>query len=208
MAAPKKVDYARIEPGWRAGLLSVAQLAELYTQETGVACSNAAVHKHFTKRGVPRNLGSQIASQAAAIVRESIATDEAEDATGEGEGFDGFTKVDGKVNTKAEKEIVDSNAKAVAIVLIGHRKLIAQSVALTKKLLKECDEAGNKLALPARIKGNKDLADTVKTLVGLQREAFGVANLAPSDGVEDKPPNKVENPAAYYAWFAAQGAKP
>lgn len=30
------------------------------------------------------------------------------------------------------------------------------------------------IALPSRIKGMKDLADTLKTLVGLERQAFGI----------------------------------
>lgn len=55
MPARKKVDYERIEPGWRAGVLSPAQLAAEYTEATGVSVSHAAIIKHFKKLGVPRD---------------------------------------------------------------------------------------------------------------------------------------------------------
>ena len=54
MAAPKKIDYDRIEPGWRAGLLSPHQLAAAYTEETGQKVSHAAIIKHFKKAGIAR----------------------------------------------------------------------------------------------------------------------------------------------------------
>ena len=56
MAAPKKIDYDRIEPGWRAGLLSPHQLAALYTEETGQKVSHAAIIKHFKKSCIARDL--------------------------------------------------------------------------------------------------------------------------------------------------------
>jgi len=71
MAAPKKVDYERIEPGWRAGVLSPAQLAAEYTEATGISCSAAAVRKHFTKLGIPRDLTAQVRAKADALVLEA-----------------------------------------------------------------------------------------------------------------------------------------
>ena len=58
MAAPKKIDYDRIAPGWRAGLLRPHQLAALYTEETGQKVSHAAIIKHFKKSGIARDLSS------------------------------------------------------------------------------------------------------------------------------------------------------
>ena len=54
MPARKKVDYERIEPGWRAGALSPSQLAAEYTDATGVSVSRSAIIKHFTELGIPR----------------------------------------------------------------------------------------------------------------------------------------------------------
>ena len=45
----QKIDYDRIERGWRAGILSPRQLAAAYEEETGQKVSHAAIIKHFTK---------------------------------------------------------------------------------------------------------------------------------------------------------------
>ena len=74
MAAPKKIDYDRIEPGWRAGLLSPHQLAALYTEETGQKVSHAAIIKHFKKSGIARDLSSKINDRANAMVTEAMVT--------------------------------------------------------------------------------------------------------------------------------------
>ena len=40
------------------------------------------------------------------------------------------------------------------------------------------------MSLPMRIKGAKELADTLKTLIALEREAFGIdRNEAPADAL-------------------------
>ena len=72
MAAPKKVDYERIEPGWRAGIKSPAQLASEYTEATGISVSRSAIIKHFTELGVPRDLKAKVraAAHQAALWRD------------------------------------------------------------------------------------------------------------------------------------------
>ena len=52
--ARKQIDYDLIEPGWRAGIKSPAQLAADYEKETGTPVSRVAIIKHFTGRGVSR----------------------------------------------------------------------------------------------------------------------------------------------------------
>lgn len=104
MAAQKKVDYDRIEPGWRAGLLSPAQLAAQYTEDTGNHASRSAIIKHFTKMGVPRDLSAKVRAKAEAMVSQAMVT--------------------GKVSPETiatEKRIVDGNATRTAEVAIRHR---------------------------------------------------------------------------------------
>ena len=47
MAAPRIIDYGRIEPGWRAGKLSVQQLADEYEKATGQARSKIGYSETF-----------------------------------------------------------------------------------------------------------------------------------------------------------------
>ena len=62
MPAKKRVDYDRIEAGWRAGVLSPHQLAAQYTAESGEPDSHPAIIKHFTKLEVPRDLSAKDAA--------------------------------------------------------------------------------------------------------------------------------------------------
>jgi len=189
VAAPKKIDYERIEPGWRAGIKSPAQLASEYTQDTGVSVSHAAIIKHFKKLGVPRNLAAKVKAKADSMVMEAMVTGKVSSVT-----------------TKRDAEIVNDSAEIVANVRLSHRADIGRARRMTNKLLDELesltDEQGTikelitKLkdgdhedgdamadvlalakkvsALPNRTKTMKELAETLKTLVGLERQAYDI----------------------------------
>lgn len=195
MAAAKKVDYAAIEPGWRAGIKSVDQLAAEYTEATGVGVTAPAIRKHFRKLGVGRDLAAKVQAKAEAMVSQAM--------------------VSGKVSTsttETEAAIIDAAATAVAGVRISHRKDIARARALVIDLLGEVetitgdretfanlgdamakpDEKGvdklneayhKAISMPSRISGLKSLAEALKNLVALEREAHGI-------GAEKEPENK------------------
>lgn len=192
MAAPRKIDYERIEPAWRAGVKSPAQLAAEYTRETGVSVSHAAIIKHFKKLGVPRDLAAKVRAKADAMVMESMVTGKV--AT---------------VTTKRDAEIIDQSATLVAQVHISHRTDIGRARKLCLILLTELEattegvaaleqldellqktEKGDAsaetregvsralqkvISLPSRASTLKALADSLKTLVTLEREAWGIS---------------------------------
>lgn len=201
MAAPRKVDYEAIEPGWRAGLKSVAQLAAEYTEDTGIAVTRAAIVKHFQKLGVPRDLSAKVKAKADAMVAEAMVTGKVSTAT-----------------TLKDAAIIDAAATDVVRVRLSHRRDITRFRELVLKLLTECeaesadpaifqeigeilrnpDDSGQDrlndayqkaISLPQRIKGVKELADTLKTLVGLEREAYGI-DTTPEVPKDQEPTNK------------------
>ncbi len=93
-----------IEPDWRAGVVSVQQLATNYTAKTGVSVTKAAVSKHFTKLGIPRDLKDRIIGKAESMVAAAM--------------------VSGKVDAETiatEAEIINVNAVGIAEVLLDHR---------------------------------------------------------------------------------------
>ena len=197
MAAPRKIDYERIEAGWRAGIKSPGQLAAEYTKETGVSVSHAAIINHFTKLGVPRDLKAKIKAKADAMVIQDMVR----------------AKVKSKVTsatTKRDKEIIDVVAETVAEVRIVHRKDISRHRSLTVALLAELEsqtgditlftnlaeilqdetaDGSNKrneiynrvLSSPGRIDSLKKLSDTLKTLIGLERQAYDIGEVAGGD---------------------------
>ncbi|MGA3803698.1 hypothetical protein ACI2TB_05045 [Ralstonia nicotianae] len=198
MAAPKKVDYERIEPDWRAGLKSPAQLAAEYTAETGVSVSHAAIIKHFKKLGIPRDLKAKVRAKADAMVMASMVT--------------------GKVSTETTKrdaEIIADSAVVVANLQVSHRKDISRARKLAMTLLEELEVETGRIDLfeelgeilrseddkgqdkrndiyrkvissAGRIDGMKKLAETLKVLISLEREAYGLAETErpPSDNAQ------------------------
>ena len=188
MAAPKKIDYDRIEPGWRAGLLSPHQLAALYTEETGQKVSHAAIIKHFKKSGIARDLSSKINDRANAMVTEAMVT--------------------GKVTSKPsipDSSIIEQGSVQVATVKLAHRRDIHRARNLANALLDELekqtdpitlalladlgdmlrspDESGQDklndlyrkiISLPERAKTAKTLAETLRITIDMERQAFGM----------------------------------
>jgi hypothetical protein len=221
MAAPKKIDYERIEPEWRAGIKSPAQLASEYTAETGVSVSHAAIIKHFKKLGVPRDLAAKVKAKAAAMVTESMVTGKVSTVT-----------------TKRDSEIVAEAALTVANIQVSHRSDISRSRRLAMALLEELeletgdiqlfrelgeilrseDDKGsdrrndlyNKVISSAgRIDSMKKLGETMKTLVGLEREAYGLVtaqevNLNANTNPKRNPQELTDDELA--AYIAGSGA--
>lgn len=198
MAAQKKVDYEAIEPGWRAGIKSPAQLAAEYTEATGISVSRSAIIKHFDKLGVPRDLSAKVHAKADAMVAEAMVTGKVSTVT-----------------TVADATIINAAAVDVATIRISHRKDIALSRTLCMSLLGELQaqtanlpglvELGEILrqpnengadrlndiyraviSLPERSKTMKALAESLKGLVGMEREACGLDDKKP-----ERPPGEI-----------------
>lgn len=158
MAALPKVDYERIEPGWRAGILSPAQLAEAYTKDTGVAVSRVAIIKHFEKLGVPRDLKAKIQAKADAMVAQAMVTGKVSTAT-----------------TVTTAKLINSQASTQAVVRISHQSGAKRYQALVTKLTAELEKQTKKQApLKDRASTVKILVDAFGRLVAIEREAHGI----------------------------------
>lgn len=166
MAALPKVDYERIEPGWRAGILSPAQLAEEYTKATGVAVSRVAIIKHFEKLGVPRDLKAKIQAKADAMVAQAMVTGKVSSAT-----------------TVTTAKVINGQATTQAVVRISHQSSAKRYQALVAKLTAELERQTKKHAsLKDRASTVKILVDAFGRLVAIEREAHGInSDDAPDD---------------------------
>ena len=184
----QKIDYERIECGWRAGILSPRQLAAQYTEETNEPVSHAAIIKHFTKLGIPRNLAEKIKAKSDDMVTRAM-----------------VTELVTPVTIKRDKDIIDDAATKLTDIRLGQRKDISRARSISMKLFDELelmvgaenvnllqqlgellynpdDKGMDKLndlymkiiSLPNRVKAIKELSDTMKTLVALERQAYGL----------------------------------
>jgi hypothetical protein len=181
-------DWERIEAEYRAGVLSLREIATQYEGVNHVAIARRAKRDNWT-----RDLSEKIQTRAESLVTQAAVT--------------------GDVTAKrvTEREVIEANAQRIAQVRGEHRHDITRMRALVLRLLSECeaeaadpgvfvglgemlrapDDRGmdrlndayqKAVSLPVRIKGVKELAETMKTLVGMEREAYGIVAAEADDG--------------------------
>lgn len=171
-------DWEAVERDYRAGVATLRQIAETH------GTTHTTVATRAKKFGWDRDLSAKIAAKAESILSKShLSSDLSKPAT--------------------EREIVESNGQIVAAALIGQQKSIKRHRTLSEKLLAELeaqcddpeifaqlgalmqspDERGSDklnelyrrvIALPSRLDGAKKAAETLRILVSLEREAFGM----------------------------------
>lgn len=178
--AKRTIDWDLIEADWRAGVKTKQQMAAEY----GV--SRAAMDKRFSKLGITRDLGAKVRAKADALVAQAVVTQQVTPQSG-----------------VTERDIIEANASLQSDIILSHRKDIQRSRKLTMSLLAELehqvdnvdlyeqlgellaqpDERGQDkrrelyekaMSLSSRTGTMKGLADSLKTLIALERQAFGV----------------------------------
>ncbi len=193
----------KIELDYRAGIKSLRQIAG----EHGIK-SETSIRKRAAKYGWQRDLNQTINDVADDLVRKdtvrnkvrskSVHSDESRTTYDDRQDFD-----------ISEEETIEENAKAIAQVRIAHRKDIARSRNLFAKLIEEVEELTNKdlqqnlqqmldqllddgcieffdavaiqktLSLNNRIGQLRQLTDSLKTVVALERQAYNMDNAQP-----------------------------
>jgi hypothetical protein len=177
MATP---DWEAIESAYRAGLLSVREIGS----QQGV--THTAINKRAKKEGWERDLKAKIKAKAEALVSKRE-----------------VSKQVSTEKMVSERQLIEANAEVIATVRMEHRGDIrrARNIAnsLFDELEAECadvaalqqlgdlmlepdDKGYDKLneiyhkviSMPGRVKSMKDLSDTLKTLIGLERQAYDI----------------------------------
>ena len=176
----KAPDWERIEADFRAGLLSIREIA--------AACgvSHVAISKRAKRDGWERDLAAKIKAKADALVTKAEVTKE---VTSE--------------QLVTERRIVEANAQVIADVRVSHRRDIARARILAMKLMDELEIETDNIELleqlesalvaadgsdsliravqrvtstAGRIESVKKLAEAMKVLVSMEREAYGIAD--------------------------------
>ena len=168
--------------------MSPRQLAAIYTQETGEKVSHAAIIKHFTVQGIPRDLAAKIKAKSDAMVTRAMVTEKVTPET-----------------KKRDREIVEDAASVLTDVRLAHRTDISRSRKITMALMAElelqtgsenvalleelgelmrCEDKSGQdrrndlymklISLSGRAKTMKDLGESLRVLVALERQAFGL----------------------------------
>jgi hypothetical protein len=180
MATKSIIDWDKVEIEYRAGIRSLKDIGKQFS------VSDAGIIKKAGKEGWTRDLRAKIKAKAEAKVSAAEVSAE--------------VSVQKAAN---EQQVVEANAELQYRIRIEQRKDIGRSRKLVMSLLSELegqtgsidllgqlaelmcepDEKGQDkrnelfqkvISLSGRVSNMKALADSLKTLVALEREAFGI----------------------------------
>lgn len=175
-------DWDQIELDYRAGVKSLRQIAS----EQNV--SEGAIRKRSKRDEWLRDLSKKIQDKADDLVRKETVRSEVRTKTtiSEKDTIDANANVVASIRITHRKDI--SRARSISMKLFDELELMvgAENVNLLQQLgelLYSPDDKGmDKLndlymkiiSLPNRVKAIKELSDTMKTLVALERQAYGL----------------------------------
>lgn len=175
-----KPDWEAIESAYRAGLMSLREIASQH------GISDTAIRKRAKKDGWSRDLAAKIQAKTDDLVRKR--------------------EVRTKVRTEtsiSERELIEATAEVIANVRMEHRGDIRKARAITNALFDELgtecadvaaleklgelmfnpDDKGQDrlneiyqkvISMPERVKSVKALSDALKNLIGLERQAYDI----------------------------------
>ena len=198
----KVIDWERLDADWLAGIKTPEAMADEYNKGidgTGKdTVTRQMIDSHYRRKGVSRDLNAKIQAKTKSIVAKSIVASivaKSESAT---------------IN---DNKIIDAAAEHASTILIGHKNTISRARNLSNALLAELesqtlsgdeyaqmielmkDSDYDKLAVmcqkiistPSRVDSLKKLAETLKTLIGLERQALNIDDNANGDAPAQQP---------------------
>lgn len=191
----KNIDWANVEREYLSGERSLRDIGAEY------GIDEALIRRRAKKENWSRDLRERVRSRADIIVRK----EEVRKLSAR------------KVRKVTEAEIIEASANTQVQIIFAHRKDIKRSRELGFGLFQQCESQtvdnelfeqlgelmkkpeGNYdklntvyqkvLSFPSRVDSYKKLTDALKTMIGLERQAFGLADNANGDA--DTPKEKV-----------------
>lgn len=184
MASP---DWEAIESAYRAGLMSIREIASQH------GITHGAINKRAKRDGWERDLKAKIKAKADTLVskREVSRQVSTETATNERILIEANAEVIANVRMEHRGDI--RRARNIASSLFGELEAQCADVGALEQLgdlmFNPDDKGQDKLneiyhkviSMPGRVKSMKDLSDTLKTLIGLERQAYDIDGPAGDD---------------------------
>lgn len=186
------VDWEKIERFYRAGVKSTREIA----LEMGI--SHTAINKRAKNESWDRDLSAKIKAKADAKVSRALVSSQVsvETAITEKLTVEVEAEVQSRIRLSHRKDV--GKARTLAMMLIEELERQTEQVPELARLgeLMANPDGADKLnelyhkiiSLPSRTKTMKDMGDTLKTLIGLEREAFGIES---TPGLQDTPPKRI-----------------
>lgn len=191
MSDKQAPDWELIETLYRAGILSVREIG------AAQGVSHTAIQKKAKAGSWERDLKAKIKAKADALVAKAE-----------------VAKQVAIERVATEQGIVEGNAQVVADIRMAHRKDISRSRRLAIKLLEELegmtderatlqeliaqlkdgedadtamlDLATKMMSLPNRTKIMKEIAESLRVLIALERQAYSIDDTTSEESYEDR----------------------
>lgn len=178
----KAPDWEKIELDYRAGIKTLREIAA----DHGI--SHGAINKRAKRDGWSRDLSAKIAAKADELVSKQVVSSEVSTETrvSERDIIDANAQAIVSVRLSHRKDIQRSRRITMGLLEELEQQTGAENVALLEQLgellRREDDKGQDKLndlyqkiiSLPARAKTMKDLGESLRVLVALERQAFGL----------------------------------
>ncbi|WP_151778333.1 hypothetical protein [Acinetobacter brisouii] len=182
MSEKKVIDWEKIELDYRAGVKSLRQIAG----EHDIA--ESGIRRRAKQYEWIRDLAPKIKAKADDIVRrESVRSDvRTEKRISEKQTIDESAHQQAAVRLSQRKDIQRSRSIAMQLFDELEHQVGVANVELLEdlgELMRSEDDKGQDklndiyhkiISLPGRVKSMKDLSDTLRTLIVLERQAFGL----------------------------------
>lgn len=156
-----KPDWEAIETAYRAGLLSIREIASQHE------LSDTAIRKKAKKECWVRDLAKKIKQTADEKVRIKEVRAE--------------VRAESKIK---ERELVEANAEVIANLRISQRKDIRKARDVANNLMAEVDLMDGDIM--KRVSTFKSLTEAMKNVIGLERQAYDLDNHA-EESTKSKP---------------------
>ena len=175
-------DWERIELDYRAGVKTLRQIAD----EHGI--SHGAINKRAKRDGWERDLAEKIQQKADALVSKSLVSNPVSTETkiAEREVIEANAQAIATVKLAHRKDIQRARGITMRLLEELEYQTGAENVYLLEQmgeLLRNDDDKGQDklndlyhkiISLPGRAKTMKDLGESLRVLVALERQAFGL----------------------------------
>lgn len=191
-------DWELIESLYRAGLLSVREIA------ASQGITHGAINKRAKRDQWERDLKAKIKAKADALVsKASVSTKVSTDTRlTEQQIVSGNAEITMTIRLEHRKDIGRNKALTIKLMeeleaMTDNRELFAQLRDLIAGVEEGEDGTSDAyekmqqvfrgaLSLPGRVKMNKELGETLRVLVALERQAYSIDDASPDESYEDR----------------------
>ncbi|WP_368890392.1 hypothetical protein [Morganella morganii] len=182
----KRPDWEAIESAYRAGVMSLREIASQHD------ISEGAIRKRAKRDDWSRDLNAKIKAKSDDMVRKQEVRRQVRTETSLSERVLIEATAEVITNVRMEHRGDIRRARELANVLFDELSAECADVAALEKLgelMIEPDDNGRDklnelyhavISLPERVKSAKALSETLKNLIGLERQAYGLDDMQPN----------------------------